>query len=84
MTNLISILRIALLTALCMTATVLLFCEEQGQNAWVILQMIFDKGLAFLLFGQCARLFSRWSKTDPWLMAYDRKFNRPETDDEQE
>lgn len=73
MNKTISIIRIIILFVLFSFATLFLLGEEQGDGAWVILQMLIDKGLALAAFWYGGKLYKRWSKIDPWLKAYDKK-----------
>lgn len=67
MNKTISVVRIAILFVLFATAMLLLFGEEEG-----VLRLIVDKAFAFGLFYYLGKLYKRWSKTDPWLKAYDK------------
>ncbi len=69
----ISITRIAILFTLGMVAFLLILGEEQDQDmlAWT-LRFIADKTIGIGIFFFIARLYKRWSKIDPWLMAYDK------------
>lgn len=67
-----SLIRIAVLFTLGIVAIALLFGEEQTtDNANWFIHFVFDKSLSFGLIYCCVRLYKRWSKVDPWLMAYD-------------
>lgn len=68
----VSIIRIVILLALGMFAMVFLFGEEQGDSVWTLFQILIDKALALAAFGYMGKLYKRWSKIDPWLMAYDK------------
>lgn len=73
MNKTISIIRLAILFALGFFAIILLFGEEQDENMWAFtLHMIADKTLALTLFYGIGRLYNRWSKIDPWIMACDK------------
>lgn len=73
MNKTISIIRIAILFVLGMVAFLLIFGEEQDANllTWT-LRFIIDKAFGFGLIFLIARLYKRWSKIDPWLMAYEK------------
>lgn len=68
----ISIIRIAILCALFTFGMIFLFGQEQGDNTWTLFQILIDKALALAAFGYMGKLYKRWSKIDPWLMAYDK------------
>lgn len=73
MNKTISTIRIAILFILGFSATILLFGEEQDESiTYFLLHTIMDKSLAFALFFYFGRLYKRWSKVDPWIMAYDK------------
>lgn len=73
MNKTISIIRIAILFALGMVAFLLIFGEEQDENllTWTF-RFIVDKVLGIGIIFIIARLYKRWSKIDPWLIAYDK------------
>ncbi len=73
MNKTISILRILILFALSGFAFLFLFGEEQDENllTWT-LRFICDKVLAIGACFVIARLYKRWSKIDPWFIAYDK------------
>lgn len=76
MNKTISIIRIAVLLVLGFLAMIYLFGEEQdGNTLTLLLHMVLDKSLAFALCYLTCRLYKRWSKTDPLLMACDRMCN---------
>lgn len=69
----VSIIRIVILFALGMFAMIFLFGEEQDENIFAfLLHVCVDKALAFAAFLYAGRLYKRWSKIDPWLMAYEK------------
>lgn len=68
----VSIIRIVILLALGMFAMALLFFGKEGDSTWTLFQMLIDKALALAAFWYMAKLYKRWSKIDPWLMAYDK------------
>ena len=72
MNKLASIIRVAVVLALSSFALLFLFGEEVDENlmAWM-LHFLFDKGLALIAIMIVARLYKRWSKTDPWFIAYE-------------
>lgn len=73
MNKTISIIRIAILLALGMFAILFIFGEEQNANllTWM-LRVIVDKALGFGAVILITRLYKRWSKVDPWFIAYDK------------
>ena len=73
MNKTISIIRILILVSLGMFAMLFLLGEEQDENllTWT-LRFICDKALAIGAIFLIARLYKRWRKVDPWLMAYDK------------
>jgi len=66
----ISIIRIAILLAISTFAFIFLFGEEQGDDAGFLLRIFVDKALALAAFWYVCKLYKRWSKVDPWLIAY--------------
>lgn len=73
MNKTISLIRIAILCTLACLSMLFIFGEEQDENLTLFcLHVLFDKaigiGLGYILY----RLYNRWSKTDPWLIAYDK------------
>lgn len=68
----VSIIRVIILLALSTFAIIFLFGEEQGDSAWTFLQILIDKGLAIGVCYLIGKLYKRWSKVDPWLIAYDK------------
>jgi len=72
MNKTISIIRIAILLVISTFAFIFLFGEEQGDDASALLRILVDKALAFAAFWYVGKLYKRWSKVDPWLMAYDK------------
>ena len=68
----ISIIRIAVLCALFTFGMIFLFGQEQGDSTWTLFQILIDKAFALAAFGYMVKLYKRWSKIDPWLMAYDK------------
>lgn len=77
MNKTISIIRLAVLLTLGTIAMIFLFGEEQDQSLPAFLvHVAVDKTLALALCYSIARLYKRWSKTDPWLMAYNRMCDR--------
>ena len=72
----ISIIRIAILTILCGIAMVLIFGEEQDESVlWFLLHITLDKGIGIGICFWIGKLYTRWSKVDPWIMAYDKMCN---------
>ena len=71
MNKIISIVRIAILLALGMFAIIFLLSEESDSATW-LLRVIVDKALGFGAIFLISRLYKRWSKTDPWFIAYDK------------
>lgn len=76
MNKTISIIRIAILFVLSDIAMIFLFGEEQDANlgTWM-LRFLVDKAFAFVLIFYIAQLYKRWSKIDPWFIAYEKKCN---------
>lgn len=73
MNKTISLIRIAILFALGIAALLLIFGEEQDENLIALfLHIIVDKAFGIGLCFYIGRLYKRWSKVDPWLMAYDK------------
>lgn len=73
MNKTISIIRIAILFALGMVASLFIFGEEQDENllTWTF-HFIVDKAVGFGTMFLIARLYKRWCKVDPWFMAYEK------------
>lgn len=73
MNKTISAIRIVILLSLGILAIWMVFGEEQDRetSAWVI-QFFIDKTLGLGLFYIISLLYRRWSRTDPWLKAYNR------------
>lgn len=73
MNKTISIIRIAILFALGMVAFFLTLGEEQDANLlhWT-LRFIADKAIGIGSIFLIAQLYKRWSKVDPWLIAYEK------------
>ncbi|WP_301196570.1 MULTISPECIES: hypothetical protein [Muribaculaceae] len=73
MNKTISFIRIAILFVLGMFAILFIFGEEQDANllTWM-LRVIVDKALGFGAVIIITRLYKRWSKVDPWFIAYDK------------
>ena len=77
MNKAVSILRILVLLVLSSVAFLLLFGEEMDESLTAFtIHLIIDKGLAFLAGYATYRLYKKWSKVDPWIMAYDQKCER--------
>ena len=76
MSKTISIIRIAILLALGVSAAFLIFCEEQQSDfsEW-LLQVLIDKTIGIAAASIAVGLYKRWIKTDPWLITYDRFFS---------
>jgi len=73
MNKTISIIRICILFILSSLAFIFIFGEEQDENlSAFFFHVIVDKGLGIGLCFYIGRLYKRWSKVDPWLMAYDK------------
>lgn len=69
----ISSIRIAILFGLSFFAIILILGEEQDPNVFMFLLHIgIDKGLGIGLCFIIGHLYKRWSKVDPWIMAYDK------------
>lgn len=76
-----SILRIVSLLTLGCIGALLLFGEEQDQNLLAFtVRFIFDKALGLLLCALTVRLYNRWRRTDPLLMAYDKMCDDTDTE----
>lgn len=74
MNKTISIIRICILFILGAFAMIFIFGEEQDENEWAFfLHVIIDKTLGIALCYYVSRLYKRWSKVDPWLMAYGKE-----------
>lgn len=72
MKTLTSIIRLTILLTLGVVAFLFLFGEEMDEKlSLFLMHFIIDKALAFLAFMVVARLYKRWSKTDPWFIAYE-------------
>lgn len=73
MNRTISIIRISILFALGMVVFLLIFGEEHGADllTWTF-RFVIDKAIGFGTIFLIARLYKRWSKVDPWLMAYEK------------
>lgn len=64
MNKTISIIRIAILVALCAIAFLFLFCEEQDQTmSAFILHVIADKAIAVAIILYVIRLHRRWNNS---------------------
>lgn len=73
MNKTISVIRIAILFILSGLAFIFIFGEEQDENVWAFFfHVIVDKGLGIGLCFYIGRLYKRWSKIDPWIMACDK------------
>lgn len=73
MNKTISIIRICILFVLSGLAIMFIFGEEQDENTLAfLLHVIVDKAIGIGSIFFIARLYKRWSKVDPWLMAYDK------------
>lgn len=69
----ISIIRISILFILCSFAMLFICAEEMDESlfAWTI-HFFIDKALGIAACFVVAGLYKRWSKTDPWIMAFDK------------
>lgn len=76
MNKTISIIRIAILFSLGMVAFLLIFGEEQDADllSWTF-RFVIDKTIGIGTVFLIARLYKRWSKIDPWFIAYDKMFD---------
>lgn len=73
MNKTISIIRICILFVLGALAMIFIFGKERDGNFFAFfLHVIVDKALGIALCYYIARLYKRWSKIDPWLIAYDK------------
>ena len=79
MNKLVSIIRVAVILAVSTFGFLFLFGEELDENlsAWT-LHFIIDKALAFLSILVVVWLYKRWSKIDPWFIAYEAWCNKAE------
>lgn len=68
----VSILRIVILLALTSLAMLFLFGEEKYTGTCTLLQIVIDKGLAIIACILIGRLYRRWRRIDPLLIAYDK------------
>lgn len=71
MNKAISIIRISILVALSCIAIILIFGKEQDANllTWTF-SLIIHKSVGIGIIVLIVRLYKRWSKIDPWLIAY--------------
>lgn len=69
----LSFIRIAILVIL-MGASLLLIIniEDDESTLAFVLHALFDKGFGFLGFYIFHLLYTKWSKIDPWIKAYDK------------
>ncbi len=69
----ISIIRIVILFSLGMVAFLLIFGEEQDADllTWTF-RFVIDKAVGIGTIFLMARLYKRWSKVDPWIIAYNK------------
>lgn len=67
-----STLRIAALFVIFSVALIALMGEPNGNSAWRWEQFIISKAIAAACFYAFWKLYRRWSKTDKWLMAYNK------------
>lgn len=73
MNKTISIIRIAILCILFSVGFLCIIGEEQDENLLAFFfHVIVDKAIGFGLCFYAARLYKRWSKVDPWLIAYEK------------
>lgn len=69
MKKIVSIIRITILSALGLLAALLLLGEETDPSMPAFL---IDKSIGFAACLTIGRLYKRWSKVDPWLIAFDK------------
>lgn len=73
MNRTISVIRIAIILILSSLAVFLILGEEQETSLFgFFIQVVLDKATGIALFYCVGRLYRRWSKVDPWLIAYDK------------
>lgn len=73
MNKTISIIRIAILLVLGCFAILFFFGEEQDETVFFfLLHVLVDKTLGIAIIIYTGRLYKRWSKVDPWLIAYEK------------
>ncbi|MCM1318781.1 MAG: hypothetical protein NC217_00130 [Muribaculaceae bacterium] len=65
-----SIIRIVILVALFSFSALFLLGEEPENCS--ILRIVIDKALAFAALRYMGKLYKRWSKVDPWLIAFEK------------
>lgn len=76
MNKMMSLTRIAILFGLSMLAVPFIFGEETGSGFSWMLAFLTNKALGIAAFFATAKLYTRWSKTDPWLKAYERMIRK--------
>ena len=80
MTKSISIIRIAVLLGLAAAGMLLYFTEEHDTATLAFcLHVVLDKALAIISIFVCIRLYKIWRRTDPWISAYDKWCDDPDT-----
>ena len=68
-----SLIRIAILITLLSVSLLLILNIEDDESAWdFAVHAILDKGFGFLGFYIFLLLYTKWSKVDPWIKAYDK------------
>lgn len=67
-----SALRVLILFGLFSVAFIALMGEPDEKSQWWWEQFIISKTIAAAGFYAFAKLYSRWSKTDKWLIAYNK------------
>lgn len=68
-----SIIRIIILFALCGFGMILVGSVEQDNSVIAFsFRILMDKALGITAFIYMHRLYKRWSKIDPWLIAYNK------------
>lgn len=73
----ISIIRIAILLSLGVIGFLFFFGEEEDPTPFAFfIHVIIDKAFACLCLYKACKLYARWRKSDPWIMAYDKWNNK--------
>lgn len=68
-----SLIRIAILIALLSVSLLLILNIEDDKSTWdFTVHVILDKSFGILGFYIFHLLYTKWSKIDPWIKAYDK------------
>ncbi len=79
MSKIISIVRILVLIAIGAIGFYFFFGQELDEKlGYWYLHVFADKAIAVVAFLLFVRLYKKWTTTDPWLIAYERYFNKSE------